>query len=171
MFFQFNVKLFKLAGIIPSENINSSSWKSALFRIFQVLSLLLDISMITLQFIALYHYWGNLNVIAGIIAILIASVFICFIIFYTNIFRKKFCDLTESFETNSIFCSELVRSNQKHIKIVHKTLRRAQIYNKVISMFINAQPIFYILPTLVRNLMNSDKEILQAAETVDGFTK
>jgi hypothetical protein len=33
------------------------------------------------------------------------------------------------------------------------------------------QPIFYILPTLVQNLITSDEEILQAAETEDGSKK
>jgi hypothetical protein len=37
--FQFNVKLFNISGVIPSENINSSSWKSALFRIFRTLAI------------------------------------------------------------------------------------------------------------------------------------
>jgi hypothetical protein len=169
--FQFNVKLFNISGIIPSENINSSSWKSALFRIFHTLAILLDISIITLQFISLHHYWGNLNTIADIIGILVASVVLCFIVFYTNIFWKNVCDVADTFETNSVLCSELVRSNPKHMKIFNATLNRAQIYNKVISMFINLDAIIFILPTFVQHLMTSDEEILQAADNVDGFTK
>jgi hypothetical protein len=169
--FQFNVKLFNIAGVIPSENINSSSWKFALFRIFQVLSLLLDISMMTLQFLGIYYYWGNLNVIADIIGILAASVFLNFIGSYTNIFWKNICDVTDTFETNSIFCSELVRSNPKHMKIVNETVNQAKIYNKLISMTVNLEPIIYILPTFVQHLMTSDDDIIQVAETVDGITK
>jgi hypothetical protein len=127
--------------------------------------------MITLEFISLYHYWGNLSVMADIIAILAASGNLGFVIFYTNIFWKQICDLLDTFETNSIFCSELVRSNPKHMKIINDTLNRTNIYKKAIFMFINLQPIFYVLPTLIHNVMTSDEEILQATETVDGFTK
>jgi hypothetical protein len=127
--------------------------------------------MFILQVFAVYHYWGNLNVVADIISNLAVFVAICFMSFYTNIFWKKICDVTDIFETNSIFCSELVRSNQKHMNIMNETLKRAQIYNKVISMSIYLELIIFILPTFVQHLMTSDEEILKAAETVDGFTK
>jgi hypothetical protein len=169
--FQFNVKLFNISGVIPSENIKSSLWKSALYHIYQALSLLLHLFMIILQFIAIHHYWGNVNVVAEIICNLSGSVALCVFGFYTKIFWKKFCDVTDIFETNSIFCSELVRSNPKHMKIVNETFHRAQTYNKVISMSLNLEPIFFILPTLFQHIMASEEEMLQAAETMDGFTK
>jgi hypothetical protein len=127
--------------------------------------------MIALEFLAIYHYWGNLNVLADIIGILSGCITVSVVSFYTNIYWKKFCDVTYIFETNSIFCSELVRSNPKYMNIVNETLNRAQIYNKVISMSIYLETIIFILPTFVQHLMTSDEEILQAAETVDGFTK
>jgi hypothetical protein len=117
--FQLKVKLFNISGIISSENINSSLWKSALFRIFQILSLLLFISMIILQFLAIYHYWGNINLMADIIGFLGAFAAVCFNSSYTIIYWKNICDVTDTFETNSIFCSELVRSNKKHMKILN----------------------------------------------------
>jgi hypothetical protein len=87
--FQFNVKLFNVSGVIPSENINSSSWKSALFRIFQSLSLLLYIPKITLHFISIYRYCGNIILMANIIGTLVASVFLCIIIFCTASSGKR----------------------------------------------------------------------------------
>jgi hypothetical protein len=103
--------------------------------------------MITLQFISIYQYWGNLNMIADIIAILAASVIPCFIFFYTKIFWKTFCDVTDTFGTNSIFYSELVRSNPKHIKIVNETLNQSQIYNKVSPRsYMCSQYFTYCLP-------------------------
>jgi hypothetical protein len=108
---------------------------------------------------------------ADIIAILAASGNLGFVIFFTNIFWKQIFDLLDTFETNSIFCSELVRSNPKHMKIINDTLNQTNNYNKAIFMFINLQAICYVLPTLVHNVMTSDQEILQETETVDGFTK
>jgi hypothetical protein len=127
--------------------------------------------MIILQFLALYHYWGNINVMSDIIGFLVALSAVCFVNSYTNFFWKNICDLTNTFERSSIFCSELVRSNQKHMKIVNETLNLAKIYSKVIFMSEITVAILSIFPTLVRHLMTSDEEILQEAETVDGFTK
>ena len=169
--FQFNVKLFNISGIIPSENVNSSLWKSALFRIFQILSLLLVLSMITLQSLAIYHYWGNINLVADSFGLLSAIIDVCFIAFYTIINWKSICEVIDTFETNSIFCSELVRSNQKHMKILNETLNLAQLYKKVISISMFIVPIFFVLPTFVQHLMTSGEEMLQEVESVDGFTK
>ena len=169
--FKPNVKLFNISGIIPSENINSSLWKSALFRLFQIISLLLSIPMFTLQILAMYHYWGTISLVADCIGFLATFAGVSMISSYTIIFWKDICDVTDTFEKNSIFCSDLVRSNQKHMKILKDTLNQAQIYNKVISISEVILPIVFILPTFIQHLMTSDEEILQEVETVDGFTK
>jgi hypothetical protein len=169
--FQLNIKLFNISGIIPSENINSSSWKSALFRIFQTLSILLFISMYILQVLALFHYWGNTKMVADGFCFLASCGAAFFVNSYTFIFWKNICDVTYTFETSSIFCSELVRSNQKHMKILNETLKLAQIYIKVIFIFEGTSSIFFALPTFMQHLMASGEEILQEIDTVEGFEK
>jgi hypothetical protein len=96
---------------------------------------------------------------------------IWFISSYTIIFWKTICDVTDTFETNSIFCSDLVRSNQKHMKILNENLNKAQIYVKVIFISEVIIAVFFVLPTFVQHLVTSDEEILQEVETVEGFTK
>ena len=169
--FQLNVKLLNISGVIPSENINTSFWKSALFRIFQILSLLLFISMFILQFLAIYHYWGNITMIADSIAFLAVFATVYFGSAYTILFWKNICDVTDSFETSYIFCSELVRSNQKHMKILNDALNRAHIFTKANFISEIIMPLFFTLPSFVQHLMTADVEILQEVETVDGFTK
>jgi hypothetical protein len=127
--------------------------------------------MITLQSLAIYHYWGNINLIADSFGLLAAFIDLWFISFHTVINWQNICDVTDYFESNSIFCSELVRSNPKHMKILNETLNNAQIFNKVVSISMLIVPIFFIIPTFVQHLMTSDEEILQEAETVEGFTK
>jgi hypothetical protein len=127
--------------------------------------------MIALQSLAIYHYWGNINLVADSFGLLSAFIDLCFIKLHIIINWKNICDVIDTFETNSIFCNELVRSNQKHMKILNETLNLAQICNKVISISMFIVPIFFVLPTFAQHLMTSDEEILQEAETVDGFTK
>jgi len=167
--FKLNVKLLNILGVIPSENINSSLWKSALFRIFRTQTLLLFVSMITLQFLAIFHYWGNINLIVDCIGLLASSVGVCFISFYTTVFWKNICDVIDTLETNSLFCNKLVRSNKKHMKIVNETLKLAQIYIKVVFISETIVPVLFELPVFVQHLMTSDEEILQEVENVDGF--
>jgi hypothetical protein len=169
--FQFNVKLFNISGVIPSENINSSSWKYALFRIYQTVLILLILSITSLQILAIHHYWGNINMVADSICLLELCVAHCSVSIYINILWETFLDVMDTFERNSIFCSELVRSNEKHMKIVNDTLKLAQTINKIVSISINLISLFFILPTFVQHLMTSDQEILQKVETEEGFLK
>jgi hypothetical protein len=90
---------------------------------------------------------------------------------YTSIYWKNICDVTDTFEMNSIFCSELVRSNKKHMKILNETLNLAQIYIKLIFISEIITSIIFVLPTFIQHLMTSDEEILQEIETADGITK
>ena len=170
-YFEFNFKLFNISGAKPSENINSSLWKSALYRIFQTLSMLLVMSMITLQILAIYIHWGNINLMVDCIGFIVVFAVKECNYFHTIINWQNICDVTDNFETNSIFCSEWVRSNPKHMKILNANLKLAQIFKMLISISMCIVPIFFILPTFVQHLMTSDEEILQEAETIDGFTK
>jgi hypothetical protein len=118
----------------------------------------------------MYHHWGNIKIMTDCIGFLASFTAVCFVSSYTIIQWKSICDVIDTFEKNSIFCSELVRSNQKHMKIVKETLNRAKIYTKAISTSEITTLIFFILPTFVQHLMNSDEEILEEVETVEGFT-
>ena len=93
------------------------------------------------------------------------------ITFYSTIFWKNICDVIDTFETNSIFCNELVRSNKKRMIIVNDTLKLAQIYIKVVFIFETIVPILFIFPIFVQHLITSENGILQEVETVDGFKK
>ena len=169
--FQFNVNLFNISGIIPSENVNSSAWKLLLFRIFQILSTLLFISMVILQFLALHHYWGNMSLMIDCIGFLVGFAAIYFTCPYIMISWKNISKLIDTFENNSIFCNEIVTSNQRHMEIFNQSLKLARIFNRVVSPFVFLSGAMYIFPTFIQHLMASDEEILQEAESTDGFTK
>jgi hypothetical protein len=79
--------------------------------------------------------------------------------------------LLEALETKSIYSMELVRTNQRHMKIVNDSRNFALLLSKAIFFLIVLSGVMYILPTFVRHLSVSDEEILQEAETVEGFTK
>jgi len=127
--------------------------------------------MMILQFLAIYYYWGNINIMADIIGYLAALAALCFISCYTIMFWKNICDVTDTFERNSIFCNKLVTSNQKHMEILNETLNRAQIYIKLIFIFEMTVTLLAVLPTIFQHLMTSDQEILQESESIDGFEK
>ncbi|GFG39184.1 hypothetical protein Cfor_04143, partial [Coptotermes formosanus] len=169
--FQLNAKLLCTSGIIPNENINSSSWKSVLFRIFQITLYLLITCMIILQLLALYHYWGNIKLMTDCVGFLAGFGSLYIIALYIMFSWKDISEVFDNFETNSIFCNALVLLNQRHMKILNESLNLAQNLNKVISTLVFLSAIMYILPTFIQHLMTSEEAMLQQAGTEEGFTK
>jgi ABC-type multidrug transport system fused ATPase/permease subunit len=169
--FEYNVKIFNICGVIPSDNINSSLWKSILFRMFLIFSFVLSTLMVTLQILALYFYWGNIWLITDCLGLLTGFAASYTTTPYFIYYWEDVSKLMESLETKSIYSMELIRTNQRHMKIVNDSRNLAQLLSKSSFVLILLSGVMYILPTFVRHLSASDKEILQEAETVEGFTK
>jgi hypothetical protein len=127
--------------------------------------------MMTLQIFALYYYWGNvglmtdcLGLLAGFAATYISTPY--FIYYWENVSK-----LIETLETKSICTIDLVRRNERHTKIFNDSRNLAILLSKATSFLILLSAVMYILPTFVRHLSTSDEEILQEAETEEGFRK
>jgi hypothetical protein len=127
--------------------------------------------MMTLQIFALYYYWGNvglmtdcLGLLAGFAATYVSTPY--FIYYWEDISK-----LIETLETKSICSIDLVRRNERHTKIFNDSRNLAILLSKATSFLILLSGVMYILPTFVRHLSTSDEEILQEAETEEGFKK
>jgi hypothetical protein len=127
--------------------------------------------MMTLQIFALYYYWGNVGLLTDCIGLLagFAATYIT-----TPYFIYHWQDVTkliETLETKSICSMELVRNNQRHMKIFNDSRNLALLLSRTTTFLIVLSGVMYILPTIVRHLSISDEEILQVAETEEGFAK
>lgn len=167
----FNAKLFNICGIIPNENVKASFWKSILFRGFQIVSFLVYIFIVILQILGLYFYWGNITLFTDCLGLIAA-----FAISYTSttyfiFYWKDVSKLIEAFETNSIYSTEFIRLNQRHMKIVSDTKNFTLLLSKLACLSTLLAGIIYISPTFIQHLMASDKQILEEIEGAEGFTK
>jgi hypothetical protein len=127
--------------------------------------------MMTLQILALYYYWGNLGLMTDCFGLLVGFAATYISTLYFIYYWEDVSKLIEVLETKSIYSVELVRSNQKHMKIVNDTRNLVLLFSKLTYFLILLTGVMYILPTSVRHLSTSDKEILQEAESIEGFTK
>lgn len=169
--FEYTVKLFNICGVIPSDNVNSSLWKSILFRMFMILSFAILILMVSLQMLGLYYYWGNMWLITDCLVLLIGFAAAYITATYFIYYWKDASKLIEAFEAKSIYSMELVRTNQRHMKIVNDSRNFALLLSKATFFLILLSGVMYILPTFLQHLSATDEDILQEAETVEGFTK
>jgi hypothetical protein len=167
----FNEKLYNISGIIPNDNINASLWKLKLFRAFQILLFLLYIFIATLQLVGLYSYWGDVELITDCLGMTAGFIVSYGSAAYFVVYWKDISKLFETFETNSIYCSEFVRVNRRHMKIVCDTRNFTLLLSKMTFLSTVLAGFVYNLPTFIHHLSTSDKQILEEIETTEGFTK
>ena len=65
-----NGRLLSMTGIIPSETVRSRRWKLVMYRACQVASYVLYIPVLMLQLLALFLYWGDIDVTTDNICII-----------------------------------------------------------------------------------------------------
>jgi hypothetical protein len=138
---------------------------------FLIFSFTLLTLMVTLQILGLYFYWGNIWLMTDCLVLLVGFAVAYTTTFYFIYYWEDVPKIIEAFETKSIYSMELVRTNQRHMKIVNDSRNFALLLSKATFFLILLSGVMYILPTFVQHLSASDEEILREAETVQGFTK
>jgi hypothetical protein len=152
------LKLLNITGVIPSKEICSSLWKYRLYRLCQISSYTLYVTVAVLQVLGLYHYWGDLVITTDNLAV-IGTFMIGYIpTIFAMINSKEICDLIDYLEENSILNSNKIRSNTKHMKIIQEAKNLASYLTKftVVSLLITI--FFWTIYPLVMIWFRSETE-------------
>jgi hypothetical protein len=122
-----NIKLLRNVGIIPNEGTDPNSWKWKLNRFYHSLLFVIYIPALILQVVAFYSYWGNIRLIVECIGTTSGLSACYFPALYMILKWEDFHTMIYKLERNSIFSSEMVRQNDKQMKIIHTSKQSARI--------------------------------------------
>lgn len=122
-----NIKLLRNVGIFPNEGTNPNSWKWKLNRFYHSLLFLIYIPTLILQVVSFYSYWGNIRLIVESIGTM-SGLSACYFPALYMIFKwEEFHTMIYELERNSIFNAEIVRQNDKQMKIIQTSKKSATI--------------------------------------------
>ena len=120
-----NIKLLRNVGFIPNEVTYKNSWKWKFNRFCHSLLFLVYLSSLILQLLSFYFYWGNIKLIVESFGTTSGLMACYFPALYMIIKWEDFYMMMYRLERNSIFSAEIVRENDKQMKIIHTSKRSA----------------------------------------------
>jgi hypothetical protein len=145
-----NIKLLRNVGIIPSEGTYKNSWKWKLNRFCHSLLFLVYTTSLILQLLSLHFYWGNIKLIVENIGTTSGLMSCYFPALYMMVKWEDFYMTMYRLEKNSIFSAEMVRKNDKHMKIIQTSKRSVTILTWITIASITAIGVSFDTIPLVR---------------------
>jgi hypothetical protein len=157
--------LLNVSGMLPSLGIYCSPWKCRLYNIFSAVTFLTYIPLITMQFIGIYKYLGNLTLITVIIFQLAAYFDGMVNMGYFIYHRKRL--LTTFYLTENIFNPFMkeVGIPQKQMDIIGRNKKFERIITIVaMGAFLADMCTWCVLPSIVRYIAYFRQEEHQVEE-------
>jgi hypothetical protein len=122
-----NIKLLRNVGIFPNEGTDPNSWKWKLNRFYHSLLFMIYIPALILQVVSFYSYWGNIRLIVESIGTM-SGLSACYFPALYMIFKwEEFHTMIYELERNSIFSAEMIRQDDKQMKIIQTSKQSATI--------------------------------------------
>ncbi|PSN55028.1 Odorant receptor 61 [Blattella germanica] len=166
----FMIKLSHYCFIVPKKTMVDSSWKYKLFRLTQMILVLLFPPTLFTKMIAMNHFWGQMEVITYILVTGLPM----YIGFHGGAYFFKNCkeirNIVDQMETNSVFTHPLVHSKDHLKQILIDTKRKCINITLLVTVSECITLFGFIMkPFIVSHLL--DKEGKTDEEIVDEIWK
>jgi hypothetical protein len=159
-----SLQLLSITGIIPNRQICSSLWKYRTYRLCQLFSYMLYVTVLVLQVLGLYEYWEDMVITTDNIAVTTTLIvgYIPAVLAMRN--SSRICNLINYLEEHSILASKRIRSSRKHMKVIQEAKRLASYVTwfAIISLLVTI--FFWTVYPLVLLMVNSDDAVTKGAE-------
>jgi hypothetical protein len=158
MVFRYHQELMKpqllmltLSGLLPPESCSSSTWKSILYDVYTFLCLVFHIPFFTFQIMGVYVFWGNLQIVTGIIF----QMMVCFdglaILVYFTYHRKYLIKIFDTLGSKFVPYLNRVGSLKKQDEIMRETTKFANTMTKIlIIIFVVVMSAWCVFPFFVK---------------------
>ncbi|PNF27817.1 hypothetical protein B7P43_G09183 [Cryptotermes secundus] len=121
------LKAFNLSGILPPASISGSRWKTILYDIFTVISLIWFLPAIAAQLVALYQHLEDIEVLTAILFQVSCYISTGVIFFYFVWNRKELLKLFDTLEAGFIGHMDKVGSPIKRTVILTEAARKSRV--------------------------------------------
>jgi hypothetical protein len=143
--------MLTISGLLPPKSCSSSKWKSFLYDVYTALSFLIHIPLLLFQIMGIYVYWGNLQIVTGIIF----QLTVCFdglvILVYFTYHRKYLLELFEMLRTKFLPYINKVGLSPEQEEIMREKTKFANTLATVLAIiYVFVTSAWCVLPFFVR---------------------
>jgi hypothetical protein len=123
---------FNLSGILPPANISGNRWKTMLYHIFTVVSLIWFLPTIAVQLVALYERLDNIEVVTAILFQVSCYISTGIIFFYFVRNRTELVKLFDTLGAGFISHMDKVGSPTRRNAILEKASRKSSVITRAL---------------------------------------
>lgn len=153
-----NLTLLSLAGVLPTPNIASSSWKLRFYHAYPSLMLVLYVMVFTAQCLALYKFWGDLDAITDN-AFTMVGVFMCYIqAAYAVTNSRKILRLVDTLQMKLTPQMLTLASGEDQSIMVAKTARKTRALTWTMFVIVHGMLISWIAMPIIQKYSHEPDE-------------
>lgn len=162
-----NLKLLHVAGIVAPPNIKVSFFKTALYQLYIACCYLVYIPVLSGQILALYHFWGNIEITTNNIFTLLGA-FTCFVeATYARFNTRNIAQLFETFQNKLVPKMSTVGLTEKKEEIFHSASKKARLNTLIVMIILDLMVAAWAPAPFIKQLMEESKNVTNTETEAD----
>jgi hypothetical protein len=151
------LKLLRLAGVLAPENVIRSAWKYKIFILVSTLYFLIYIPQLCSMLIAIYKYWGNIDMITKILFQIMFAADSVILTSYFIARGRQLALLFDMLETNFLVYMDNVVTPENKLEILKEASRKSVIMTRIlVSIFLSVILGWIFSPLVLKHIDKSE---------------
>lgn len=148
-----NLKLLQISGIIAPTEIKASSFRMTLYKLYFICCYLIYFPVLLGQVLALYHFWGNIDVTTHCIFNLLGAL-MCFVeAIYARFNTREIEKLFETFQNQVMPKMSTVGLKEKRNTIFDSANKMARQITLIVMITLDVMVAAWIPTPFIKRLM------------------
>lgn len=154
-----NLTLLYIAGIAVPPSVKPSTFKMTLYKAYVTCCYLVYLPVLSGQILALYHFWGNMDISTNNIFTLL-GVFLCFTQATYAIFNsREIVELFHTFQNKVLTKMATVAFREKEKEIFDSATKKARRVTFTIMILMDMMVAVWFPAPFVKHLMEEHKNV------------
>ena len=154
-----NLKLLRIAGIAMPPNLKPNTCRKILNEVQVVCCLALYFPVFLGQVLALYHFWGDLDICTNNIFTFLGAVISYGEGAYAKFYAKEIVELFETFQNKVVTKMTTVGFKDKKKEIFDSATKKARLMTFIMIVTLDIMALAWIPGPFIRHLMEENKNV------------
>lgn len=148
-----NLKLLHISGIVAPTEFKASSFRMALYQLYFVSCYVIYLPVLTGQILAMYHFWGDIDITTNTIFNLLGALMSFTEAIYARFNSREIAELFETFQHRVMPKMSTVGSNERQDTTFDSAARKARLLTLIIVVTFDVMVITWIPAPFIKHLM------------------
>jgi hypothetical protein len=154
-----NLTLLRIAGIAMLPKGTANACRKMLYKVQVVLFQVLLFPVTMGQFMALYHFWGDLDICTNNLFTLLAAIMTYAEGLYARINAREIKELFETFQNKVVTKMMAVDFKDKKKEIYEAATKKARLMTIIMIITLDFLPLTWIPVPFIRHFMEENKNL------------